>query len=346
MAFADYTAELLNHIPELGIGLSGRLVNRAYRDIRESRLWSWLRYEGVLVAPPLIGQSFNVPVSNQGSVSVTQYSNVVTLDATANSVLNNLANPLITSRQFRAGPQNGGVYNIAAYNNGTSTLTLDRIYQEPSATSAPYQVYRCYYTPTDNNGNAITDFLSFIAMKNPDIGYRISRTNLHRTPSELDDRDPLRCDQGFAYWVATYKANTATNSVGVPIYELWPHPVYGNGYTYLGRRRGCDMVLPTDDIPLTLSKDLLMERAQYYACEWAGKQVGRFPQLRGTDWRFQVSQHNTTYQGLLRDAKRQDDEMMSEDYIPSQWADEMFVDEDLIVSSLLSSQSNAGWQGG
>jgi hypothetical protein len=346
--YQDYASECLAHVPEIGFGLAGRLVNRAWHDIRESRLWSWLTFEGCFVAPPIIGQPFNVgpPSTPQGTVGVTQYSQTVALDSVANAALNNLANPLITSRQFRAAPQNNGVYNIIAYDNAGQTLTLDRIYQGPTASGVPYQVYRCYYTPADANGSGVTDFLAFISMKNPTLGYRISRINLHRQSAEIDAWDPLRADQAYAYMVAQYRANTASTALGTPIYELWPHPTYPSGYLYLARRRGVELARPTDDIPLTLSKDMLVERALYYVSEWAAKNVGRFPQLRATDWRFQQTQHNKVYLDMLRDAKRQDDEIYSEMYIPDQWADATFLDQDLIVSSLLSTQPSAGWSGG
>lgn len=333
MAYADYQAELLGHVAELGILAAGRLVNRAWRDIREARLWSWLTSEGVFVTPPLI---------STGLVTTTQYSTTVSLSASANAALNNLTNPLVTQRQFRAGPVNGGIYNIASYNNSAATITLDRIYQEPGATTS-YQVYRCYYAPCDASGNTVTDFLTFIAMKNPDYGYRISRSHLHHHYVEIDNMDPLRADQGLAYYVATYKFNTALN---IQMYELWPHPVYASGYTYLYRRRGLPMVLPTDDIPSTVSSDMLIERSLYYVAQWADKNKGRYPQLRGVDWRADALEHTANYKYLLQEAKRQDDELFNLNFIPSQWSDDLMLDEDLQVSTLLSVQSDRGWQGG
>lgn len=89
MALADYSAELLGWLPSLDVGLANLLVNRAWRDIREARLWSWLRGTGVLVAPQNI---------TTGKASVVQFSLTVTLDTAANAALNNLSNPIITLR--------------------------------------------------------------------------------------------------------------------------------------------------------------------------------------------------------------------------------------------------------
>jgi len=335
LSLQDFASELKGFIPEVDYLLAVKLVNRAYRDIRDARLWSWLLSEGVFVTPNII---------TTGTVATTQYSKTVTLSAAANTALNNLTNPLITQRQFRAGSSSGGVYNIAAYDPVAKTITIDRIYMEPSAPSTPYQVYRCYYSPADMNGNLVTDFLSFVSMINPDEGYRISRRNLRYQKVEIDGMDPLRANQGLAYYVASYKFDTVNN---VPLYELWPHPTSAAGYLYLMRRRGTDLVKPTDDIPSTLNPALLTERAKYYSALWAAQNVGRFPVLRGADWRYVAAESNTNYQRvLLPEAMRADDEIFLDSFIPSQWADDLFVDEDVLVSTLLSTQSSAGWQGG
>ncbi len=332
--FQSYSSEILAHVPEVGIHLSQRFINRALHDIYESNLWSFLIFEGVFVAPPII---------TAGTVAATQYTNTITLDATALAALTGLANPLVTSRQIRVGPLNGGVYNIAAFNPTLSTITLDRLYMEKSAPSAGYQVYRCYYTPCDANGSLITDWLSFISMVNPDLGYRISRSHLRYQKVEIDNMDPLRADQGLSYYVASYKYDLVNQC---PIYELWPHPTYASGYVYIGRRRGVPLEKPTDTIPGILSSDMLVERALYYVCEWAEMNKGRYPQLRASDWRYSQSAHDKSYRGMLLDAKRQDVEIMLQTYLPSQWSDDLFLDEDMQVSTLLSTQSTNNWKGG
>lgn len=331
--FQSYSSELLAEIPELGMLLAQRFVNRAWRDIRESKLWSWLLTEGVFTAPNLI---------NAGTVTVTQYSNTVTLDATANAALNNLTNPLVTSRQFRGPGSNGGVYSIAAYDNGASIITLDRIYQEQSMSGGSYQVYQCYYRPADANGNFISDFLEIQAMKNPDLGYNIDRKALRFSQAQINALDPYRADQGYAFFVSPYKFDTANN---VMIYELWPHPVYQSGYVWTGRRRGTDFSLPTDAVPGTFLYHPLVERAKWYACMWAAKNQGRFQQLQGVDWLQTAQEGNIEYQRMLLDAKRQDDEMTADNYIPADAANGPIVDEDMQVSTLLSINSTRGWAG-
>lgn len=336
---ADLASELKGYIAEIDYLLAVKLVNRALRDVYDSRLWSFLLNEGVFIAPQII---------TTGTVSLAQFSPTVTLSAAANAALNGLNNPFVTLRQFRGSPMNSGVYNIAAYDNVAGTLTLDRVWNAPSVTGASYQIYRCYYTPADVNGSPVTDFLSFVSMVNPNEGYRFSRRNLRMQRVEIDGMDPLRACQGLAYRVATYQYSTLNGGiVNSPSFELWPHPTSAAAYTFLMRRRGTDLVKPTDLLPNTLRPQLVSERARYYSALWAAQNVGRYPQLRGVDWRFQAAEINNNWtRTLLPEAWRADDEIFLDNFIPSQWADDLFVDEDLVVSTLLSTQSTAGWMGG
>lgn len=307
MAFSDLWSELLGTVPRLDPLAAQKYVNRSWRSIREARLWSWLTTEGVLVAPQLV---------SSGTVSVTQFSNTVNLDATANAALNNLQNPLLTQRQFRVGT-NGRVYNIIGYNNGTSTLTLDGFYMEPTASGQPYMVYRCYYTPSDLNGNAITDFQSFIAMVNTQQGYAIVGENLRKSKKEIDARDPQRQAFDNSYIVATYKVDVNGN----PIYELWPHPTTAAPYLFLARRRGLPLS-STQDIPATLPADLVVTGALDFAYDWAVVNAGRFPELRGVDWQLAKAENERKYQKMLNDARRHDDEIFCDSFL-STWRDYM-----------------------
>lgn len=307
MAFADYASELVGWIPDLEYGLAQILVNRAWKDIREARLWSWLRGYGVLVAPQNI---------TTGTVSVTQFSPTVNLSAAANAALNNLQNPLITLRQFRSGQ--GPVYNIASYSNGSSTLTLDRPYMEATAASQSYQCYRCYYQAADASGNLITDFLMFKEMYNPIDGYAIIGENLRITRAEIDARDPTRGAQDLLYTMASF----GVDANGYPIFEAWPHPTSARAYPYLYQKRGQPLSASVD-IPGTLSKDLLVTKALDYAYDWAIVNQSRFPSLKGINFQLAKAENLRKYHGskekpggILQDAMRNDDNLMVENFLP------------------------------
>jgi hypothetical protein len=287
-------------IPNMELLLANQLVNRAWRDIREARFWSWLRGAGVLIAPQSLVN---------GTVSTTQYSATVNLDVNANAALNNLTYPFITQRQFRSGQ--GPVYSIVAYSHTNATLTLDRVYEEDTATTQSYQVYQCYYQPTDGNGNVLSDFSKFKVILNPVDGYAIVNANLNVTRQELDARDPTRGAQDLAYCIAPY----TVGSNGIPFYEMWPHPTANRGYTFVYQKRGMPLS-PTNDVPATLSTDIVVQRALYYGYDWAIANAGRFANLKGVNWPLLKAENQRAYEKMLQDAKRKDDELIPDAFIP------------------------------
>lgn len=311
MPFQTLWSELVATVPRIDPLAAQKYVNRAWRNVRSARLWSWLTTEGVLVAPQLI---------SSGTVTVTQFSNTVQLDAVAGPALNNLTNPLITQRQFRVGT-GGRIYNITGYNplSSPATLTLDGFYMEQSASGQPYMVYRCYYTPADLNGNVITDFQSFIGMVNTTQGYAIVGENLRKTKKEIDARDPQRGAFDNSYVVATYKVD----SNGNPIYELWPHPTVQAPYLFLARRQGLPLS-NTQDLPATLSADLVVTGALNFAYDWAVVNAGRFPELKGVDWQLAKAENLRKYQKMLDDARRKDDEIFTDSFLCT-WRDYLQV---------------------
>ena len=291
MAFIDYTQELVGVIPQISSLYAGTLVNRAYKEIRDKRLWTWLRAEVELVAPSPIADGF---------VAVTQWSETVTPDSTSKPLFIAAITgvPPITSRQFRIG-DGGPMYNITACNASTGILTLDRPYGEATSTGTSYSVYRCYFTPPAN------DFLRFWSLLNAGEGYTISGERLGLTREELDRRDPQRASQGDAHYIASYKAQPS----GAFIWELWEHPTNPATYIVNYQRRGVDMVLPTDDIPSTLMSSVLMPNALAHACLWAAANVGRHKELKGVNWMALAKTHKAEYLLELRKAWKTDDEM-------------------------------------
>lgn len=291
----------MGSVPNMEALLAQQLVNKAWHEICDDpRMWSWLRGVGVLFSPQSL-------VS--GSVTVTQFSATVNLDATANAALNGLTHPLITQRQFRSAQ--GPVYNIAGYNNGASTLTLDRPYMEGSAVTQSYQIYQCYYQPTDSSGNVLSDFSKFRAILNPIDGYAIVGGSLDVTRAELDIVDPTRGSQDLAYCIAPY----TVDSNGIPFFEMWPHPTAQRAYISLYQKRGLDLSA-TNDVPKTLSKQLVIQRAMYHAYDWAIVNSGRFPNLKGVNWPLLKAENLRAYERALQDEKRKDDDLVPDQYLP------------------------------
>jgi hypothetical protein len=288
LTFAEAWNELKGDIGELSPFRAQRCVQRAWRDVRDARNWSFQQAEGVLVA---------VDPVTAGTAQVTQYSASVTGDAAAKAAWDLItfspSGVPITDRQFRLAGK--PVYNIINYAPGPpGVLTLDRVYQEATET-ASYVVFRCYFTPPS------TDFKAWISVRNPSAGYRFRRRNLYRSKEEVDRRDPYRSSSGLPFWVVSYAATAAD----VPIYELWPHPMFGQGYTVAYFRKGLDLA-PTDTIPGVIPDELVMCRARFHAYSWAIANMGRFKELAEVNWYTLRSMEEKTYLALLQAAKVQD----------------------------------------
>ncbi len=287
MAFEDYATELLGYVPKLSILLAKKHVNRAWRDIRDSRRWSFLIQEMVLQAPGQI---------TAGSASVTQFSTQVVLDATAAAAVIAaivVGNPPITDRQFRVA--NGPLYNISSF-NGVNTLTLERAYQEQTNATASYLIYRCFFAVS-------SDFRRWVSVFDPVNNYRMRRENLSRTKEEVDRADPQRGSFSTPIWMAAYR------NVTQPVYEMWPHPVSQISYIALYERRGINFAAG-ESLPAAIPEDLLLDRARYHAYQWAMTQ----PNPDGIDWKVLLLEAKQSYSEQLNKSKLVDEETFLQNF--------------------------------
>jgi hypothetical protein len=290
--FLDFWNELIGYAGEgLDPSLAQTLVQRAQKDILESRSWSFLIDEGSLNAPQLI---------SAGSVTVAQFTNTVTCDATAKTALNavTLSVPLGT-RQFRTGVTSR-IYNIDSYDSGTGVITLKEQFVDAPVTAGGYSVFKCYYEPPTP-----TDFIRFISVRDLTNG-RPLRLGVQK--KELDRRDPQRTSTEPPVCVSTYK----TRADNVPLFELWPTPTSARGYVALYVKRGTVMEDDADTLPPSIPDELLMARAQYHLAKWAEMTKGRDETLKATDWRFIMAESLARYNELLLKAKKQDDEIFTQ----------------------------------
>src|SRR5579859_4055477 len=96
MALGNMVSELRGSIPKLPFAFTKTLVNRAWRQVRESNLWSFQLFEANWISPPLV---------NTGTVTATPGSANITFNADAIAAIQaaQIAQPysLITQRQFR-----------------------------------------------------------------------------------------------------------------------------------------------------------------------------------------------------------------------------------------------------
>ena len=283
--------EVLGYVPGLSILLAEKMVQDAWRKIRDSRQWSFLRVEGSLDVPDLL---------STGTVTATQFSTSVVGDAAAGAAWAAVILPLLTLRQFRL-TAGGPIYNITAF-DGAVTLTLDREYTGATVAASAYQIYQCYYeTP-------VKDFLRWRSLHNPIQGYRFRRRNLHRKQEEINRRDPQRSSIGDPVCAAAYKHS----SYGYPMFELWPHPTSSsNSLMCVAQRRGVDLAA-TEDCPEAIPADLLAVATRLGAYEWALANEKKDAKIAA--WSRLLSVAKQDYEGTLKRARVQDEETYPQNF--------------------------------
>ena len=292
-------AELRGAVPKLPFAFTKTLINRAWRLIRESHLWSFNVFESSWTSPS--------PIS-AGTASVTQGTNTVQFDATATAALN-VASTLIspvTQRQFRVGV--GGIYNIISYVPATGLATLDRIFGDPTNSAALYTVYQVYYTPP------FLDHLAWFSVRNPQMFLDL---DLDKTRAWVDKRDPQRSWYQFPTHVVPFGTDmrgagttNASATLGFPLFELWGQPVVPFTYQCYGLRRGVDLVRPDDVLPISVGEDLVLARAKVWAYEWAEANKDVAPRATGPDFRFLMGMARDEYREYLTLYRKQDKEII------------------------------------
>lgn len=304
MSWQTMALELSGQVP-VPFPFCRTLVDRAWRDIQQAVIWSFLWGDYAVPTPQ--------PISS-GSATTAIGSTQVTLDADASAAVTGL--PLImalTTRQFRVGM--GTIYNIIAADftaPAAVVLTLDKPYVDINTIGAGqvYTIYQVYYNaPTQ-------DFLWWESIRDPLSGYAFKTT---LTREWVDRVDPQRFQSGWPVGVIPYQINPNTgNFFGYPMYEIWPAPL--NGYTYVGSgfRKGTGFSRPTDEINPRVTEDVVMAMAKMYAYEWCEANRDKVPAAAArADFRYLIGAAASQYRKLLDDDIRVDLETSHRHIIPS-----------------------------
>lgn len=315
MPLVNYTGELCGTFPRFPYLHAVQVINRAWSRIRDMRLWSWqLLVDDQIYAPTVI---------QAGTVSVTQFSNIVTADSTATAAL--IAAPIIPpiastvsgmGRQIRIGnstmllPNNGSIYNIIGW-DGASTLTLDKPFAEGTVTLSPYQIFRMYYAPPGkpqlNPLTSDNNLIRFVSLTNRMSGYTVAGRRLYATQELLNRADPTRASQGDPWRVAPYQSNT----LGGYAFEFWPCPVLATLYTATYYSRWPDLSTTQDfpQVPYGLVP-ATMDLARSFACQWASANAATFPELQQTNWVAASESYRRDWIDAVKLCLKQDDEIM------------------------------------
>lgn len=301
MAYLDLIAELRGTVPTVPFDYCKKIINRAWKDIRNNNLWSFQLYDGPnWIAPPLI---------TAGTVTVNQGVNSVTFDATALAALidGETNYSAITQRQFRvqsSGSPWGTIYNIWDFDSVTGIATLDRPFAERSGTDLQYNVFQCYFTAP------YEDHLTFTTVRDMT---NFNDLFLNKTRQWVDYQDPQRTLYFFPTYCVYYQQdqNTASNTYRWPMYELWGAPTYLLAWQLYGIRRYPDLVANSDTLPPAISEMTIMSQAKYYAYEWAEANKGSIPRNQGPDFKFLMAQAASQYSHWLKDDRKSDRETVN-----------------------------------
>ena len=208
--------QLREYVPELPVFLAKKLINDRYRKALDSRPWSGLRGEGMLVIPN--AYTTGKVVVDQGATTVTGLGTAWTSD--------------MVGMQLKVANQ-GPIITIAEVTSPTS-LVLSQTYPLSNYSTTPtgYQILQNFVTMP-------ADFKHFIVIYDP---YRQWRLFFNMTQQDLSLWDPGRTNSGDPWIVADLKFNSA----GRAQYELWPGPTSARGYNYYYQKQGADLVNDLD----------------------------------------------------------------------------------------------------
>lgn len=312
---------------DLPVPRAKQIVNQAWRDILNSRPWSFLLRESTIVAPALI----------TGNLTFTQYANTATPDAALKAILDTLVSPpSITRRSIRLATTSGAVaatspiYDIYGYNStAPGTITLNRIYMEISQTVSVNIFRRWFLPPYDENGNETADFLRWLTVRDPDNNWWLDLTKPKRYLDQIDPNrttsssSPFMLVEGPAatsvYPGVTFDGPLPT---GTPLYELYPQfkgtvqKTYLCAYQAHGKEFTDDYGSPTSVLPPYIPEDLLNDKARCYGYRWAEINKGRIPSLQRTNWLELMMMAEASYKENFLEARKIDEEHYKQNWLP------------------------------
>lgn len=348
LSFQQLYKELTGEITSLPDVMAGRLINRAWKRINDYRMWSWqivsnaqLFVPAVIsvgsctvtfnstkivmdaaataalntvvfgnppLASPILGVGYQIrlgstqpglsTVPTWDSLSSTWASTTITWnDASAIGAANGLSAPV--------GPN----YTIVAW-DGAGNMTIDAPYGQGSASGLSYQALKCYYAapflPVTSTG-ADGQFARYLSIVNVLNGYAITGKQLYFSQEELNRIDPQRGGQGDAYILALY----GTNSLGQPVYEMYPNPVNPSTYVVNMVTKGPLLTMTTQLPQVSYAlDDAVTFQAKVFAGQWALANAGHIKELHGTNWVQYVALMGEEFKNTFRLCIKEDDEIM------------------------------------
>ena len=253
----DMTSELTDLVPALSRVRAKRLINRSFKIVQDSMLWSFQLQQG----------GFSTPnVSTGGSCTFALGSNQVIGDAAASAQW--LALPFYwspTTQQIRA--QGYSVYSIIAMdttNPAAIVLTLDRNFIDPLPfyTGVAYQMYGAYI-PAPVGFKRWLNVADMFDQWSMDI-WTGRRSQDLVDPSRQIASNPYRM---LPLGTDRRGAGTSTPSATLnqQLYELYPYPTTKIAYQWYAVVEWPYLANNSDMLPSQISEEVVTQKALTWA---------------------------------------------------------------------------------
>lgn len=236
------------YAPECPLPLAQEFINTAYSRILSRQAWTGVRGQTEISVDTLY---------DTGTVNVTQGS------ATVQGTLTSFTSAMI-GRQFFLSPgvtgSNAPFYTIIAVPNGT-TLTLDRPWGLPTATTQAYNILTVYLTMP-------SDFLNLETVVDIQNNWKL---HLNFQQANLDVWDAKRSVTGTSWVLAPATTSPVVSTFGQLRYEIWPRTAPGpKTFPIRYIRKPALLVNPTDTPVFPIRGDLIREGALAELALWPG----------------------------------------------------------------------------
>lgn len=257
MALIDMSSEITELVPAMSRVRAKTLVNRAWKYVQDSCMWSFQLGQGGFSTPE---------VTTAGTFSCALGSNTVTGDATASAAW--LALPAYwapTLQQIRA--QGFSIYSIIALNAtnpNAVVLTLDRNFVDPLPffTGVGYQMFQAYIP-------APVGFKRWLTIADMFNCWALDIWTSRRT---VDLADPARLytsNPAMALPLGQDKRGAGTvnasATLGQQLYELYPNPQTEISYQTYYVAEAPYLVNNSDTLPSPIDEELVTQKALTWA---------------------------------------------------------------------------------
>ena len=244
----DMTSELTELVPAMSRVRAKRLINRAWKYVQDSCLWSFQLGQGGFSTPQ---------VTTDGAISATLGSSLITGDATASAAW--LALPIYwapTLQQLRA--QGFSIYSIIAMDStdpDAVVLTLDRPFVDPLPffTGVGYQMFQAYIA-------APVGFKRWLTIADMFDCWALDIWTSRRT---IDLADPARLytsDPCMALGLGQDK-RPGSATFGQQLYELYPNPQTEISYQTYYVAEAPYLVNNSDTLPAPVTEEVVTQKA-------------------------------------------------------------------------------------